>query len=104
MNYWNEESNEDDDFFEQASSVAALMGEYAVKHFCKEPCRTSGLTGHAWVKEVLQGNPTRCYEMFRMEKHTFHKICTKLVDHDLKPTNHIGVEEMVAMFLLVAGH
>jgi len=102
MNYWNEESNEDDDFF--CSSVAALMGEYAVKHLCKEPCRTSELTGHAWVKEVLQGNPTRCYEMFRMEKHTFHKLCTKLVDHGLKPTNHIGVEEMVAMFLLVVGH
>ena len=41
MNYWNEKSNEDDDFFEQASLVGALMGEYAVKHLCKEPCRTS---------------------------------------------------------------
>jgi len=67
MNYWNEASNEDEYIFEQASLVVALVGEYAVNHVCKEPCRTSELTGHAWVKEVLQGNPTRCHEMFRME-------------------------------------
>jgi len=104
MNYWNEDSNEDDDFFEQAYLVAALMGEYTVKNLCKEPCRTSELSRHAWVKEVLEENPTRCYEMFQMKKHIFHKLCTKLVEHGLKPTNHIGVEEMVAMFLLVVGH
>jgi hypothetical protein len=104
MNFWKEESNEDDDIFEHASLVAALTGEYAIKHLCKEPCRTSKLTGHAWVKEILQGNPTRCYEMFRMEKHIFHKLCTELVNHGLKSTNHIGVEEMVAMFLVVVGH
>jgi len=104
MNYLNGESTEDGDFFEQASLVAALMSQYAVKHECKKPRKTSELTGHARVKEVVQGNLTHCYEMFRMEKHIFHKVCTNLVDHGLKPTKRIGVEEMVVMFLLVVGH
>ncbi|XP_050897585.1 uncharacterized protein LOC127104449 [Lathyrus oleraceus] len=101
-----EDDNDDDDdeFFQQASFVAALIGEYAVSQLCKEPCRTSELSGHAWVQEILQGNSTRCYEMFRMEKHIFNLICTKLVEHGLKSSKRMGVEEMVAMFLVVVGH
>jgi len=84
--------------------LAALLSEYATKNLCKESCRTSELTGHALVQEILQGNPTRCYEMFQMEKHIFHKLCIELVEHDLKSSKHMGVEEMVAMFLVVVGH
>ncbi|XP_024641527.2 uncharacterized protein [Medicago truncatula] len=110
MNVWKEQlehntqEEEDDDTFEESYILAALLGEYATKYLCKEPCRTSELTGHAWVQEILQGNPTRCYEMFRMEKHIFHKLCHELVEHDLKSSKHMGVEEMVAMFLVVVGH
>ncbi|KAJ8533606.1 hypothetical protein K7X08_006930 [Anisodus acutangulus] len=109
MNDQNEQSDhtreeEDGDIFQQAFFVSALVGEYAVKNLCKEPCRSSELTGHAWVQEILQGNPTHCYEMFRMIKHTFNLLCTELVEHGLKSSNRMGVEEIVAMFLVVVGH
>ncbi|RHN70855.1 hypothetical protein MtrunA17_Chr3g0140031 [Medicago truncatula] len=111
MDNWNEQSDhtrdedeEDDDIFQKAIFVAALVGEYAVNHLCKEPCRTSELTGHSWVQEILQGNPTRCYEMFRMEKHVFNLLCTELVELGLKSSNRMTVEEMVAMFLVAVGH
>lgn len=39
-----------------------------------------------------------------MEKHIFNKLCNELVEHDLKSSKHMGVEEMVAMFLVVVGH
>jgi len=111
MNDWNEESDhtrdkdeEDDDIFQQAIFVSALVGEYVVNHLCKEPCRTSELKGHSWVQEILQGNPTRCYEMFRMEKHVFNLLCIELVELGLKSSNRMTVEEMVAMFLVVVGH
>jgi len=64
--------DDDDDLMENASYVSALVGEYSVKYLCKEPCRTNNHTGHSWEHEILQGHPIRCYEMFRMEKHTFH--------------------------------
>jgi hypothetical protein len=109
MNGWNEHleqntQDDDDDIFEEASLLAALIGEYAVNNLCKEPYRTSELTGHSWVQEILQGNPTRCYEMFRMEKHIFNKLCTELVEHGLKASKPMAVEEMVAMFLVIVGH
>jgi hypothetical protein len=108
MNGWNEQleqnTQDDDAIFEEASLLAALIGEYAVNNLCKEPCRTSELTCHSWVQEILQGNPTRCYEMFRMEKDIFNKLCTELVEHGLKSSKSMTVEEMVAMFLVIVGH
>ena len=98
------DTDEDEDIMQETYLVAALIGQYAVNHLCKQPCRTSEQTGHAWVREILQGHPIRCYEMFRMEKHIFLKLCTELVDHGLKPTSRMVVEEMVAMFLNMVGH
>ena len=74
-------TNEDDELMEQASYVVVFIGEYAIKHLCKEICRTNKQIGHAWVQEVLQGHPIHCYEMFCMEKHIFYMLCSKLVDH-----------------------
>ena len=87
-----------------AAMAGILVGEYALKYLCKQPCRTSELTGHKWVQEILHGNDRRCYEMFRMDKHVFSLLCTALVECGLKSTNRMGVEEMVAMFLHVLGH
>ncbi|XP_054790807.1 uncharacterized protein LOC129296238 [Prosopis cineraria] len=57
-----------------------------------------------WVNEILQGHPDRCYEMFRMEKHLFRRLCATLVDLGLKKSKKMGVEEMVGMFLNTVGH
>ncbi|AES72360.1 hypothetical protein MTR_3g089460 [Medicago truncatula] len=42
--------------------------------------------------------------MFQMKKHIFHKLCNELVEHDLKSFKYMGVEEIVAMFLVVVSH
>jgi hypothetical protein len=34
-----------------------------------------------------------------MEKHIFNKLCIELVEHGLKSSKRMTVEEMVAMFL-----
>ena len=53
---------------------------------------------------ILQGNLTRCYAMFRMQKHIFHELCSELVEYGLKSSKHMGVEEIIAMFLVVVSH
>ena len=78
---------EDDELIEQASYLAVFIGKYAIKNLCKESCRTNKQTRHAWVQEVLQGHLIRCYEMFRMEKNIFYKLCYELANQGLKPTN-----------------
>ncbi|KAK8540743.1 hypothetical protein V6N13_010357 [Hibiscus sabdariffa] len=98
------ENNEEDDVTKEIYHVTALVGQYTSKQLCKVPRRTSEQTGHAWVQEILQGHPIRCYEMFRMEKHIFHMLCTELVESGLKVTTRMGIEEMVAMFLNMVGH
>lgn len=50
------DSNEDNDIIEDASCVVALVGNYDIRHLCKESCRNSSYTGHAWVHETLQGH------------------------------------------------
>ena len=39
-----------------------------------------------------------------MDKQVFSLLCVALVEHDLKSTKRMGVEEMIAMFLHVLGH
>ncbi|KAK8659156.1 hypothetical protein V6N13_029366 [Hibiscus sabdariffa] len=98
------ENNEEDDVTKEIYHVTALVVQYTAKQLCKVPRRTSEQTGHAWVQEILQGHPIRCYEMFRMEKNIFHMLCTELVESGLKVTTRMGIEEMVAMFLNIIGH
>ena len=82
----------------------ALM-EYDRLYLNKQPCRTSTLTGHEWVQEIIRGNPTRIYESLRMDKQTFSLLCSKLIEIGrLKSTKNVIVEEQVAMFLMTICH
>ncbi|KAL4362901.1 hypothetical protein GQ457_04G018590 [Hibiscus cannabinus] len=68
----------------------------------KMPCKTSILDGKAYVMDILSGNPTVCYEMFRMKKHVFLNLCDRLkVDKLLEDEKKVLVEEAVAMLLFI---
>ena len=47
---------------------------------------------------------TFCRKLFRVEKRVFHMLCSKLADHGLQCSKHIGVQEMVGIFLIMVGH
>ncbi|XP_028754585.1 uncharacterized protein LOC114714064 [Neltuma alba] len=68
------------------NQVAVAVGGYASLHLCKEPQHTSIYTGKAWVRDVLQGHSTRCYNMFRMEREVFFSLCTELQQHGNMPS------------------
>ncbi|KAF1874411.1 hypothetical protein Lal_00029838 [Lupinus albus] len=55
------------------ATTVVLVVDHSLKYMCKEPCRTSALTGHGWVQELLYGHDIHCYEKFRIEKHVFTK-------------------------------
>jgi predicted chitinase len=55
--------------------------------------------------EILQDNPNRCKENFRIEIHVFLYLCKELKErYYLKGTRKLTVEELVAMFLNTLGH
>ena len=47
------------------------IANYFLTYVIKNPCRTSILTRHQWVQEILHGHHVHCHEQFRMKKHVF---------------------------------
>ena len=86
-------------------SGLAVMQQYHMSCIDKVPCRTSSLTGHDWVIELLTGHDGRCHENFRMESDIFLKLCSELVNkYGLHiPRKGLTVEESVAIFLCTIG-
>ncbi|CAL5372908.1 unnamed protein product [Camellia sinensis] len=66
----------------------------------KEPCGTSSLTGGKWMVELQEGNQTRIFENFRMEREVFYQLCTK---YGLETGQRVSVQEQVAIFLYIVG-
>eukprot|EP00644_Phytophthora_capsici_P018505 jgi/Phyca11/130727/e_gw1.97.107.1 len=90
-----------DEEFDRVTRVVALIaGYYSVRHICKNPCRTSVLTGAAWVAELEEGNPKRIFESLRMPKRVFRNLCA-IVERNapLSPWANVQTNEKVAMFL-----
>jgi hypothetical protein len=63
--------------------------------------RSTGQKGGDYLRELLNcGSDKRIYEVLRMQKGTFQALCTRLrKDKGLKDSQHIRIEEQVAMFL-----
>ncbi|XP_059597509.1 uncharacterized protein LOC100853548 [Vitis vinifera] len=95
-----EEGDDLDEIF-----IAHIMNEYEEIFLCKTPQRTSMLSGAQFVRDMIEGHPQTCYELFWMDKETFMNLCDHLKRHEnLQDTRFVTVEEAVAMFLLIVGH
>ncbi|CAI0401885.1 unnamed protein product [Linum tenue] len=57
------------------------------------------------MTQVLDGPHELCREMFRMDKHVFHKLCSILRQRGLlRDTCGVMIEEQLAIFLNIIGH
>ncbi|GMP83288.1 hypothetical protein CsSME_00037252 [Camellia sinensis var. sinensis] len=81
------------------------VAEWYEKHMAKTPCRTSILTGHAWIFKLYTGHIGRFEENLCMPKEVFAALCETLVnDFGLQApqcSHGLAVEESVAMFIRV---
>lgn len=67
----------------------------------KQPCRTSTLTGFAYVQELLHGHPGRIFDSSRMEPHVYKRLCFTLKTLNLlEDDRHVCIEEAIAILLL----
>ena len=48
--------------------IVQEMYAYMQWHFDKQPMRKNMLTGSAYMDELIEGNPLKCYEMFHMTR------------------------------------
>jgi len=64
------------------------------------PMRTSPLSGHQYIQELLKSHPNRIQEVLRMKLEVFQFLCIELKTKGLKDSRYgITIEEQVAMFL-----
>ena len=54
---------------------------YMQHHYDKEPMRASTLTSKAYMDEVIEGNPAKCYKMFHMTPELLLHLVDELVQH-----------------------
>ncbi|XP_016196069.1 uncharacterized protein LOC107637139 [Arachis ipaensis] len=98
------DEEEEEEFDRVLTSTACLVFQYYNKYIYKRSCMTSTQTGNKWLKEILEGNNSRCCSMFRMEKDVFKRLCYDLkTNYGLCASRRISAAEMLAMFLFVLG-
>jgi hypothetical protein len=74
-------------------------------YIANEPCRTSSQICYKWVINILQGNPDRFKQNFRIKINVFFYLCKELKKiYHLKGTRKLTVEELMAMFFNTLGY
>ena len=102
-----ESEREEEAEFNFVNPIVGEMYVYMQRHYDKEPMRTSTLTGKAYMDEVTEGNPAKCYEMFRMTPELLLHLVDELVQHGYLPPDgrgQVNATQAVAMLLYVLGH
>lgn len=98
-----------DDFdleLEEMELIAAAAGYYYYNSITRQPPRSlSPSGGCGFMTEVLNGHDDLFREMFRMDKHVFHKLSVILRQRGmLRDTAGVMIEEQLAIFLNIVGH
>ena len=55
-----------------------IINEYEETFLYKTPQRTSIFSGAQFVRDMIDGHPQTCYELFQMDKQTFLNLCDHL--------------------------
>lgn len=93
------------DDFDLMELVAAAAGYYYYNSINRQPRCSSSPSGSGFMTEVLEGHDDLCREMFRMDKHVFHKLCNDLRQRGmLRDTAGVMIEEQLGIFLNIIGH
>lgn len=97
-----------DDFdneLDELELVAAAAGFRYYNSITRQPARVMSPKGSGFMTEVLNGHDDLFREMFRMDKHVFHKLSDTLRQRGmLRDTVGVMIEEQLAIFLNVVGH
>ena len=101
-----ESKREEEVEFNLVNPIIRERYAYMQRHFDKQPMRTSMLTGRTYMDEITEGNPTKCYEMFRMTPELLKHLVDELARHGYLRDRQGGVNatQAVAMLLYILGH
>ena len=96
--------NNEEEFDQLVCVTSVLMHHYYLMFIHKEPCMNSTQTRHKWLIEILGGNVSRCFNMFRINSDVFLRLYTDLKgNYGLKSSRRTCGLEMLGMFLYTIG-
>lgn len=86
--------------------LVQVVQNYAPGRYNKQPCRSSSLSGDAYVSELIIQNYPRCIqEVFHMPLATLRRLEHFFRDHtELQSSRYISTFEKIAMFIHVIEH
>ncbi|KAL1565826.1 hypothetical protein AAHA92_01507 [Salvia divinorum] len=97
-----------DDFdieLDEMELVAVAAGYHYYNSLMKQPARSLSPKGSFFMAELLSGPDDLWREMYRMDKHVFHKLSDIFRQRDmLRDTPGVVIEEQLAIFLNIVGH
>jgi hypothetical protein len=94
-----------DEFDDELSMILVVLDISEDNENTKMSARNLPLRGAMYITCMLNGNPTLCKEMFRMEPPEFIALCSELRECQLmRSARYLDVEESVAIFLMIIGH
>ncbi|XP_073054722.1 uncharacterized protein [Primulina eburnea] len=94
-----------DNELDELELVAAAAGYHYYNGITRQPARVMSPKGSGFMTEALNGHDDLFREMFRMDKHVFHKLSDTLRHRGmLRDTVGVMIEEQLAIFLNVVGH
>ena len=73
--------HEEEAEFNLVNPIIGEMYAYMQRHYDKQPMRTSALTEKAYMDEVTEGNPGKCFEMFHMTPELLLHLVDELARH-----------------------
>ena len=81
--------------------VVLLLQLLRDSYIDKERASTSSFIGSLFIRKVLNGSYSICYELMRMENHGFISLCHMFQEKKwLVDSKHLSVEEKMAIFLM----
>ncbi|XP_019087964.1 PREDICTED: putative nuclease HARBI1 [Camelina sativa] len=78
--------------------------EYYNRYFSKQPMAEERGLGWQNLERQIRNKPVNCMNMLRMHPEAFKNLCTTLEQrYNLRSTDNISIDEMVAIFLVTCG-
>ena len=98
--------SEEEAEFNLVNPIVGEMYAYMQRHYDKQPMRDSALIGKAYMDEVIEGNPAKCYEMFRMTLELLLHLVDEFAQHGYlrDKCGEVNSTQAVTMLLYILGH
>ncbi|XP_054793325.1 protein ALP1-like isoform X1 [Prosopis cineraria] len=82
--------------------MTIILRRRRIRHI---PYKMDFIAKRSYLKRMMSSSDVACYNLLRMHRSTFDKLCSMLTDvGGLKPSKNMLVDEQVAMFLHILAH